>query len=167
MISIRPAILDDLRYLAAIEQAAAILYPKERVPQPKETLPENMLIDALKEQLLFCGEFNNALAGFACCHLYRNFLHLDEISVHPDFGKQGLGTALVKYILEECKKRKLKACTLTTFADLNWNAPFYKKLGFNEMEKQEIPRHVAAILREERSTGLKQRTAMIFEFAKY
>ncbi len=161
MSCIRLADFDDLALLATIESKAAQLYPAERIPQPKETLPEKVLLDALKEGLLFCADYQNELAGFASCHLYGKYLHLDEISVHPDFGRQGLGSALVKRVLEETSNRKLKGCTLTTFADLSWNAPFYEKLGFRVMEKENIPRHVAAMLRDEKSIGLKNRVAML------
>lgn len=163
MLSIRLASFDDLTLLPPIEKQAATLYPIGRIPHPKETLPEKVLLDALKEELLFCAEDHGKLAGFASCHLYGNYLHLDEISVHPDSGRKGLGRALVERVIKETQKRKLKGCTLTTFEDLSWNAPFYKKSGFCIMEKENIPRHVAAMLRDEKSIGLKNRVAMIYK----
>lgn len=161
MFTIRLATIDDLLFLPEIESSAAELYPRHRIPHPKETMPENILHQALNAGLLFIGEYQQQVVGFAACHLYSNYLHLDEVSVHPDFGKQGLGSALVLRVIQEMQNRKLKGCTLTTFEDLNWNAPWYKKLGFRKLKSQEIPAHVAAILRDEKSLGLKKRIGMM------
>jgi ribosomal protein S18 acetylase RimI-like enzyme len=167
MLTIRYGDLNDLAQVGKIEIAAATLFPENRIPQPHESLPEKVLIEAIKNQLLFCVEKvcvekEDELVGFASCHIYRKNLHLDEISVHSDHGKQGIGTKLLEKVLEEKQKRQLKACTLTTFEDIPWNAPFYQKHGFEILEEKNVPRHVAAMLREERSLGLKKRVAMLF-----
>lgn len=159
---IRFASLKDIDLLAHIEVSAASRYPPARIPQPHDSLPEAMLLEALKNKLLFCAEANQQVVGFAACHRYKHNLHLDEISVLPEYGQQGIGTQLVNQVLETAISNGLKACTLTTFADLPWNAPFYQKLGFQIIEGKDIPRHVAAMLREEKSIGLSQRVAMLF-----
>lgn len=159
---IRFASFHDIDQLAHIEVSAASRYPPARIPHPHESLPETMLLEALKNNLLFCAEEAEQVVGFAACHRYKQNLHLDEISVLPEYGQQGIGSLLVKQVLETAKHNDLKACTLTTFEDIPWNAPFYQKLGFRIIRDKDIPRHVAAMLREEKSVGLRQRVAMLF-----
>ncbi len=158
---IRPAKVSELDYLGYIEKTAAQLYPPQRIPQPPQSLPLRVLKKALKEQLLFVAEIENQLAGFASCHSYQTFLHLDEISVLPEWGRKGIGKALMTAVIEAGRQRKLHACTLTTFEDLEWNAPFYQGLGFEILSGSKIPHSVELILWEEKNIGLIHRVAMI------
>jgi len=166
MYKIRLGTLDDLVALSDIEISAASLFPPGKIPSPHESLPYDVMKEAVRQQLLFCSEFlstkqTKILVGFAACHLYSRYLHLDEISVLPNAGKQGIGTSLMKHVLECSKKRGCKGTTLTTFSDIAWKAPFYKKLGFNELKFSDTPSHVQAMLEEESSIGLVNRVAML------
>lgn len=162
MFQIRNAQKEDLPYLADIELAAATLYPEDIIPLDQQGLsyPDSEFQKSLQQGLLFCVTQNNKRVAFATCHQYQQFLHLDEISVHPASGKQGIGTALVKRILQESQSRKLQGTTLTTFSNIPWNAPFYKKMGFNILSNAETPDEVKDMLLEENFIGLKNRVAM-------
>ncbi len=50
--------------------------------------------------------------------------------------------------------------TLTTFASLPWNAPFYERLGFRRLAGAERGGRLAALLRAEERRGLRDRVAM-------
>jgi len=166
MLTLRLGTLDDLVALADIEISAASLFPRGKIPHPHESLPYDVMREAIKNQLLFCAELKSPaekkiLVGFAACHLYEQNLHLDEISVDPDFARQGIGSLLVKHIIKESERRKCQGITLSTFSDIPWNAPFYKKFGFAELAYSETPKHVQAMLDEEKSIGLKNRIGML------
>ncbi|MFC2088655.1 GNAT family N-acetyltransferase [Calditrichota bacterium] len=68
--------------------------------------------------------------GFCCISIFDGLVHLEEVSVHPDFGRQGLGTLLVESLCKWAKENGYPAVTLSTFLDIPWNAPFYSRLGF-------------------------------------
>ena len=155
MADIRLAHINDLDYLADVEKAAASIYPKGHIPADQEgqTFPSNELHKALNNELLFCAEVENKIVGFAACHPYKKCLHLDEISVRPNYGQQGIGSALVKEVIKKSLTLSLKGISLTTFSDIPWNAPFYEKLGFEILEENNIPRHVQTMLNEERRIG--------------
>lgn len=166
MITLRLGNLDDLLDLADIEISAASLYPAGKVPEPHESLPYEVMRKAVRSKLLFCAEKmqtnnKNTLVGFAACHLYQNYLHLDELSVLPSVGRQGIGGHLVAQVIETSQALQCKGTTLTTFSDLPWNAPFYKKHGFNELSYSKSPVEVQAMLDEERSIGLVNRISML------
>ena len=57
-------------------------------------------------------------------------LYLDQISVHPDHGRKGLGAALLGRVVDEAKKRKIRRITLSTFRDLPWNGPSMPATAF-------------------------------------
>lgn len=57
-------------------------------------------------------------------------LHLHQLAVHPDHGRQGLGTALLAAVFARAAGR---AVTLTTFRNIPWNEPWYRERGFTEV----------------------------------
>ncbi len=53
--------------------------------------------------------------------------HIEDVAVHRDFQKQGIGAALVRHATEQAKKIGCYKVVLNGFDQL---APFYEKLGF-------------------------------------
>jgi ribosomal protein S18 acetylase RimI-like enzyme len=81
-------------------------------------------------------------------------VHIEQISVDPDFGRQGIGRALLDDIAADASARGVPALTLTTFADVPWNAPYYERCGFRIMLAAEITGGLAAIRAAEAAAGL-------------
>jgi hypothetical protein len=46
--------------------------------------------------------------------------------------------------------------TLTTFRDVIWNEPFYKRLGFRTLRDDEMDERLAELLRQEAERGLPE-----------
>ena len=55
---------------------------------------------------------------------------MHEVSVRHDSQGNGLGRRLVEAAMEYAQSEGLRCVTLTTFAEVPWNAPFYERLGF-------------------------------------
>ena len=70
--------------------------------------------------------------------------HLAQISVHPDHGRRGVGRALLEAAAERAALKGHGSLTLTTYADLPWNGPFYARHGFVEVPADE-PRTAAQL----------------------
>lgn len=60
--------------------------------------------------------------------------HLEQVSVLPDFGGHGLGTMLLFGVLGEALDRGHSEMTLTAYADVPWNGPWYARHGFVEAD---------------------------------
>ncbi len=93
--------------------------------------------------------------GFAHVVDLESHAHLDQISVHPDHARRGVGTALLEAAAERATLKGHGSLTLTTYADLPWNAPFYARRGFVEVADDE-PRTATqlAISKNEERLGL-------------
>ena len=78
------------------------------------------------------AEVSDVLVGFAQVLLPGGLAHLEQISVLPEYGRQGIGAALVEAAATETRGRGFDAVTLRTYADVPWNAPFYARQGFVE-----------------------------------
>lgn len=142
-----PARRDDVGAIQAIERAAAQLFPPEDLPPAaRDDCTPSALLEAARQAglLWVVVSEEGAPVGFAYARVLGDDLHLQEMDVHPDHGRRGLGTALLGTVLAEAERRGYAGVSLTTFAHLPWNAPFYARHGF---------RFVAP---EARSPGLAQ-----------
>jgi GNAT superfamily N-acetyltransferase len=89
--------------------------------------------------------------GFACVDVVDGAAHLWQLSVLPSAGRRGLGTALVEAVCGWAAEQGLAAVTLTTFRDVPWNGPFYRRHGFRELA--ELTPGLAAIRAHEVDIG--------------
>jgi GNAT superfamily N-acetyltransferase len=89
--------------------------------------------------------------------------HVEQVSVRPSHARRGLGGALIETLAEWAVTRGLPALTLTTFAAVPWNAPYYERLRFRVLADAEIGAGLWAIRRAEAARGLDAwpRVAMI------
>ncbi|MBL8776368.1 MAG: GNAT family N-acetyltransferase [Acidimicrobiales bacterium] len=80
--------------------------------------------------------------------------HVEQVSVHPDHAGQGVGARLIDTAEGWAAARGLPALTLTTFAEVAWNRPYYERLGFRVLADAEITPGLAAIRTYEASIGI-------------
>ncbi|MEX1364119.1 MAG: GNAT family N-acetyltransferase [Nannocystaceae bacterium] len=78
--------------------------------------------------------------------------YLRELDVHPDHMRQGLGRRLIDFVCEQAVVMSLPQVTLTTFAEVPWNAPLYRRYGFVELPPRQQPMWLAE-LREHEDAG--------------
>ena len=96
--------------------------------------------------VLVAGE---PVVGFAHVLELEGVAHLEQLAVRPDAQRQGSGTALVRAALAEAAARGYDVLSLSAYAEVPWNAPFYRRLGFEELTDL-APVHRAIREKEER-----------------
>lgn len=102
-------------------------------------VPAEVLVNAASNGDLFVARLESgAPVGFALVSVRGGTLYLDQISVHPDHGRRGIGGALLGRVVEEARRRKLRRVTLSTFRDVPWNGPFYARHGFREIKRADM-----------------------------
>ncbi|MGO8870436.1 MAG: GNAT family N-acetyltransferase [Acidimicrobiales bacterium] len=77
--------------------------------------------------------------------------HIDEVSVDPTAAGRGIGRALIEHLTAWATERGLDAVTLTTFADVPWNAPYYERFGFHVVDDARLGPGLAAVRARERT----------------
>ena len=80
--------------------------------------------------------------------------HLEQIAVDPPHGRRGVGSALLEATTDEVARRGGRELTLMTYADVPWNAPFYARHGFVELDP--LPEHLVPLRETERGMGLER-----------
>ncbi|KDA03922.1 GNAT family N-acetyltransferase [Hyphomonas oceanitis] len=135
--SITRAARDEIPALIRVDLAASTLFAETGLLSAEalnDHVPQEVFEQAIaNDDLLVARDHKGRAVGFALTSQRGGTLYLDQISVHPDHGRKGLGRALIARLASEAKARKLKCITLSTFRDLAWNGPFYRRLGFREI----------------------------------
>jgi len=135
---IRPARAQDIPRLQEIERAAAELF------RPLGLLTLDSLSDVVSTQehaenieagLSVAGEDDGAVAGYATGRREGADVYLHQIDVHPDFQQRGHGARLLNAFCDAAAKVGAASVILSTFRDVPWNAPFYRKHAFVDVPR--------------------------------
>lgn len=143
----------DVDRLIEIDQAASSLFA------PTGLLGEDALKDhvpaAAFEQaigdgsLLVARHSDGTLMGFCLVSERPGCRYIDQISVDPAYGRQGIGRALMQQTEADARLASAPSLVLSTFRDLPWNAPFYASLGFRPMKRHQLKPFMLEIEREQ------------------
>jgi GNAT superfamily N-acetyltransferase len=147
---------DDLALIPAIELAAARLLAGHA---PESVLAEATcqadLEQARREGHLWVARANSHPVGFAHVKVLEpTSAHLDELDVHPDHGRRGLGRRLVTAVCDWARRARFDAVTLSTFRDVPWNRAFYETLGFEVVHADALSPALVSIVDDEARRGL-------------
>ncbi|MFG1943493.1 GNAT family N-acetyltransferase [Nonomuraea sp. NPDC048826] len=94
-------------------------------------------------------------AGFALMGLVDGNLHLEQLAVHPDRMRQGIGGRLIEAVLDHGRASGVPAVTLTTFRDVPWNAPWYERHGFQVWPEASWGPELRELVKRERDLGIE------------
>ena len=157
----------DLAALADIEARAATLFDDHPLAAVLAGVVDHPRDFAAVQaaMLLWVARFGNTPIGFALVEATEDGWHLEEIDVHPDHGRKGVGAALVRAVCDAALQRSTGRVTLTTFRDVPWNEPFYARLGFQAIAPQDLSPALRARVQQEAARGLPAnlRVAMVYQ----
>ena len=166
---IRLAEFAELSFLNELENAAAMVFQDTNYALEINQAPLSLeLLQRQQQQGLIwvAAKENNQLVGFAVVLIIDKSPHLHELSVIPEYSRQGIGTELTHRIINGAKQKNFNQLTLSTFRDIPWNAPFYRKMGFSEINQSDISPGLENIRNQEAKAGLPidERVLMVFRF---
>lgn len=144
--------------LPEIEREAATRFG-DSLPESvlSHVTPLDSLLAARQAGLLWVAvEPAGTPVGFAVAGIVGRRVHLEELDVLPAHGRKGVGAALIGAVVDYALDRGCDEITLTTFRDVPWNAPFYARLGFEEIPEHELGADLVRRLSEEVTLGLER-----------
>ncbi len=161
---------EHLTAIPAIELAASAMFSEADLPLHirYRVTDKDLLHEAQRDSRLWVALTDERIpVGFAMTDIIDGVAHLDEMDVIPAFGRQGIGTRLLDTIIKWARDSHFPSLTLVTFRHLPWNAPFYKKMGFESIADCEIGAGLAGLLQEEGNAGidLAKRVCMKLDLA--
>jgi GNAT superfamily N-acetyltransferase len=164
---IRPTLAPDSYLLPAIEVSAAAAFladPELAWLATQEPLPRSRHLELLDRGIcLVIADKQDRPQGFIATERFGAALHIWEISVSRERQGFGLGRRLLDGLEHAARNQAITELTLTTFRDLAWNAPFYRRCGFDELGAAEADERLAGLLAADARHGLPtaRRCAMI------
>ncbi|GIL25730.1 GNAT family N-acetyltransferase [Actinocatenispora comari] len=158
MMQIRAAAMDDVRALAEIQVAAGAAFRAVGLgwiaDNPVPT--DEQYLGYVRDGRAFVLADGPVPVGFVLVDLVDDAAHVEQLSVVPSHARRGLGAGLIDHVDGWAAARGLPALTLCTFRDVPWNAPYYARLGFVEIDTPGPG--LAALLRAEVAFGLDPAT---------
>jgi GNAT superfamily N-acetyltransferase len=146
---VRRADASDLALLPEIDQRAESLFHVAGMQLPEIPFP----VDALHEsKAVFVA--GRPPVGFVQVDEVDGIAHVQELAVIPSHMRQGIGSALLDRACEWARSSGYPAITLTTYAEVAWNAPFYASRGFVELDS--LTPELAELRDWERDVGLDE-----------
>ncbi|MEV4627728.1 GNAT family N-acetyltransferase [Micromonospora sp. NPDC049523] len=167
---IRTARIDELPLLQEIERAAGECFRDVGMAEIAEDDPPSLAELTAYQQggraWVAVDPDDHPIAYVIVDEVDGN-LHVEQISVHPDSARRGVGRRLLEHLAAEATADGMTALTLTTFVDVPWNAPYYKRCGFRFLDRAELTPGLRAIRDREAAHGLDRwpRTAMRWDLS--
>jgi GNAT superfamily N-acetyltransferase len=126
-VALRLAVPSDYSGLTEVERASDTVFEAIGIwPLPQPAPPEDF---ASADAVLVAGD---PPVGFARIDVTDDVAHLEQLAVHPDATRRGVGARLLEAVVDWARDNRCTAVTLATFRDVLWNGPFYARHGFVE-----------------------------------
>jgi GNAT superfamily N-acetyltransferase len=152
---IRPARTDDLPALQHIERRAGERFRDAGMPEIADDEPYDAEELAAAAALLVATDPADAPLGYAMVTIVDDHAHLEQLSVLPEHGGQGIGTMLLDAVVAWARARGDDEVTLTTFREVPFNAPLYARRGFAIVEPAAWTDGLSALVASEAAHGLE------------
>ena len=155
---IRLARTDEVASLREIENAASELFIGldliDETNDPGISPERVATLINLGQAWVICT-LDDQPVGMALTSEMGGEMHLEEIDVLPAYGRQGLGSRLLKHVCDRALEKGFRSITLSTFRDVPWNGPFYRKHGFCDLDENEWAVYMHGLRVNEIRCGLR------------
>lgn len=129
--------------LQAIERAAGLMFCDIGMPEIAQYDPWPLPVMAAHSRAgrlwVAAGDQDQPVA-YLIADPVDGCLQIKQVTVHPSSARRGLDRALLDHAAVRAATDGLPALTLTTFAHVPWNAPYYTRCGFKILADAEITR---------------------------
>ena len=149
---IRPGKEADLPRLVVVEVEAGQVFRTVGMARVAEDVPKiSDLRDAVEGARLWVTEVGPEVAGYICAEVLDGNAHVAQVSVAPAYAGRALGRAMIEFLEDWGRAADRPATTLTTFRDVPWNGPYYRRLGYRVLREEDIGPELARTMAHEAS----------------
>jgi len=154
---IRPARRDELALLIEIERAATASFRSlgmDAVADDDSASIGRLAPYAEDSRAFVAVDATDQPLGYLLLDVVDGAAHIEQVSVHPDHARRGIGRALIERAESWARDRGRPALTLTTYVEVPWNGPYYERLGFHYLTADEETPGLRSLREHERQSGL-------------
>ncbi|KQY29302.1 acetyltransferase [Caulobacter sp. Root487D2Y] len=155
MLVFRPARPEEIETIRALERASAQRFVGLMdALAADEPTPASILAPRIAAGGLVVAVEDEALVGFVMFRRVETRAYVEQLDVLPAFAGRRIGAALLDAAAEWARTAGLDGLSLSTFRDVPWNAPYYRRLGFVDLA--ELTPGMAAIRETHLARGLDE-----------
>ncbi len=131
-VTLRAATRDDAARLTEIELEADRRFAEAGHPEFLDgcVCPPDAMARAIDAGRVTVAEVDGDLAGWILVTRSGGELCIGQVSVLPAFGRRGVGTALLRSVIDAARAAGEPSIVLNTQADVAWSLPWYARHGF-------------------------------------
>jgi GNAT superfamily N-acetyltransferase len=155
-LTLRPAREADLADLLRVEREADALYADAGHPELADGggIPDDVALRAIAQGRITVAEVDGAVAGWAYVGRVAGELCLGQISVTPAHGRRGVGSALLRRVIDDAGVAGEATVVLNTQSDVAFNRPWYERHGFAVVEPEQWSEGLRAVTEAQTRDGL-------------
>ena len=153
---LRGAKTSEIERVRAIERASATRFlgtARAALAEDEPTDAATLAARIASGGLLVAEEGGEAVA-FVMFREVEGCAYVEQIDVAPSHERRGIGARLIEAVADLARERGWPALTLSTFKDVPFNAPYYLRLGFADVEV--LTPAMLAIRAEHEARGLDE-----------
>jgi len=153
---IRLAAPEDLPALQDIERAAGEAFRTLGMAAIADDDPPSIadLTAFQREGRAWVRDDGDGPVAYLLAEVVDGHGHIEQVSVHPEHARRGLGRRLIDHAAGWAAREGLAGLTLTTYAEVPWNAPYYTRLGFKPLDEESLTEGLRTIRAHEIARGL-------------
>ncbi|MFN3521264.1 MAG: GNAT family N-acetyltransferase [Phenylobacterium sp.] len=156
---LRAARLDEIDAVRAIERASSVRMLSTPFPELADDEPADPGLLAARIAAggltVACAQADTPVAFVMHRPLVQDW-YIEQIDVLPDWGRRGIGAGLLAEVARQGRAAGARALVLSTFREVAFNAPYYRRLGFAELGEDELDAELRAIREAHLARGLDE-----------
>lgn len=100
--------------------------------------PELVARKITAREIIVAVDTDGKCAGFVMFEQQPARLYVQELDVLTSHAGRRIGAALIEQVAHLARARRLTQLILSTFREVPWNAPYYRRIGFRDIEEAEL-----------------------------
>lgn len=163
-VAIRPARPFEIEAVREIERASAQRFiGLMEALAADEPSPAEVLAARITAGGLLVADVEGDLAAFVMYRPVGDSLYIEQIDVLPAFERRRIGATLIDAVADQARAAGRARLTLSTFRETPWNAPYYRRLGFRDIDDKKLAPDLLEIRREHLARGLDESLRVFME----
>lgn len=147
----------DIPAIAAIERASAQRFLDIGMTEiaDDDPTPEALLLERIAQDRLFIAVDQQSVA-FVIFDVVDEHFYIEQIDVNPTQAGKRIGARLIELVEDRAREEDRQGLLLSTFRDVPWNAPYYRRLGFTDISDNALSPALVQIRQEHIEKGLDE-----------
>ncbi|AXF16447.1 GNAT family N-acetyltransferase [Paraburkholderia caledonica] len=140
-VTFRLAAPGDAETVRTIEFEASLRFVSVGMPGIADAPPMSLAFVERKiaaQELIVAVNAEGTCVGFVMFEPQPARIYIQELDVLTSHAGRRIGAALIEQVAQLARSRQIMQLVLSTYREVPWNAPYYGRLGFRDIDEAEL-----------------------------